>query len=655
MKKLLATGIALLPIFWIAGAQAGDDMSGQVKVTGKSIKVDGNKAKFSEYGDPDSGVTGGVELKYDAEAGYVNLKADEIARDTQNLKIEAGQYGKSKLDASYNQIQHNFNFDAKTFYTGVGTNNLTAAPYTSTAQVTASNVSNWTTFDYAISRDQYGANLKLDMLKPFFANFSVSKEERKGIKATASYLTNVVIELPEPVDYTTNTFQAEVGYGQDPFFFSLAYLKSNFENANPYLYVTSLAAGNISEFITLPPDNDYSKVAFKGRVKMPMSSALAVNVAKSTAESEVNLNSTYNNNGTTRTNTLSDNIFNGKVDTFLYGLVLTSSPLDFIDTKLFYSSYDKANKSDSINSIGSAGTSFTNHLFDYEKTSYGLEAGLKLPAQMKLTPYYKHINVERHRGDLPETDDDIYGLDLKWSGLEWLTAKLGYERMDRKSDWQQLLTILTPSNQTSLNAIEPYIRRFDAGSQGRDTYKLALDFSPTDKLNLGLAFKHKQSDYNETVYGVLKQTNNNVNFSADLTVNERLSLSGYLDYEIEKIDQTQRRLSSVTPTNVNPDVLAVDSSNYTWTADQKNKTLDYGVAATLVWIPNTLTLRAQFDKVKSDGFADYTYYAGLSGGFTNDTVDSENWDDYTKDSIMLKATYTATKSLTLIGGYAYEH
>lgn len=580
MKKIFATGIALLPIFWIAGAQAADEVSGQVSVTGKSIKVDGNRAKFTEYGDRDSGVTGGVELKYDNDAAYINFNADEIGRDTQNLKVETGKYGKFKLDAFYNEIQHNFDFGAKTYYTGVGTNNLTAAPYSSASLPT--NATTWpSTFDYTISRDQYGAGIKLDLLKPFFANFSISKEERKGLKATASYITSVVTELPEPVDYTTNTFQAEIGYGKDPFFLSLSYLKSNFENANPYLYVTSLNATNISEFITLPPNNDYSKFALKGRVKMPMSSTLAVNAAKSKAESEVTLDNAYNTNisstiaSNARTNILSDNIFNGTVDTFSYGLTLTSNPVDFLDTKLFYSSYDKENKSDSINSsvtttasngLTTSTTSFSNHLFDYDKTSYGLEAGLKLSAQVKLMPYYKHVNIERHRGDLPETDDNIYGLDLKWNGLEWLTAKLGYERMNRDSQWEQLTTGITSSTYTiatgvttyststqdGLNVIEPYIRRFDAGSQDRDTYKLALEFSPNDKLNVGLAFKHKKSDYEEVVYGVSKQSNNNVNLGADLTVNERFSLSGYLDYEVETIEQTQRRLSSVTATNADP-------------------------------------------------------------------------------------------------------
>lgn len=665
-RKLVLSGSALLSLLCVAGVQAEEGVvSGHIEATGKSIDVNGSKAKFSEYGDADSGITGGVEMQYDAEAGFLNFNADEIARDTQNFKVEAGQYGKFKLDAFYKEIQHNFNFDAKSFYTGVGGNNLTT---TATSAALPTNAATWpSVFDYAVSRDQYGAGIKLNMMKPFFADFSVSQEDRTGIKAAGVY-SGVSIELPEPVDYETSTFKAEVGYGEDPIFFSMSYLKSNFDNANQYLYFTSLAAANTSEFLTLPPDNDYSKFALKGRLKMPMSSALALNFSKSTAESDVNLNSSYNTNGSARTNTLSDNLFNGKVDTISYGAILTSSPVDFLDAKLHFSNYDKKNKSDEILSTVTT-TSFDNHLFDYEKQSYGLEAGFKLPAHVKLTPYYKNVNVERHRGDLPETDDDIYGLNARWTGIEKLALSIGYERMNRDADWQQLIlavpgtaTATNPSSQQTADAIEPYIRRFDAAPQDRDTFKIGLDLFPIDNLNIGLGYKHKKSDYTDTVLGLREEKSNTFDVSADYTVGNA-TLAGYVSYDKTEHFQDQRRLqyagAPATPaTNillVSPiDTLDANDNNYNWQANTESVTYDYGASVEVTLIPNQWRVKAQYDHVRSDGFADYYYSEGAPTGYTNDTVDSENWDDYTKDSLQLKLIYEATKNLTLTGVYAYE-
>lgn len=656
MKKILVTGIALLPVLCGAGVYAAEGVSGSVSLGGIATDVDGNKAKFGEYGDPDSAITGGVEMSRNVGDSFVNFNAGDIARDIQKYWFDAGQYGKFKVDAYYKEIPHNFDFDARSYYSGVGGNTLTT---TATSASLPTNPALWpTTFDYAVERDQYGAGLKLDLLKPFFADFSVSQNDQSGIKAAGTYI-GVSTELPEPVDYQTTTFKSEIGYGQDPYFVSLSYLHSGFDNDNPYLYFTSLSASNTSEFLTLPPDNTYSKFAFKGRVKLPMRSTFAVNYGNSEAESDMDLMSTYNSNNTAYLHTLSDIKFDGQVDTTNYDLVLTSNPVNYLDAKVFYSDYDKENKSDEISSSntnttsGTTSTAFDNHLFDYEKKSYGIEAGFKLPAHVGVTPYYKNIDLERHRGDLPETDDDIYGIKAKWSGLDFLTLKASYEIMDRESPWQQL-TLVT-GTQATADAIEPYIRRFDAADQDRDTFKIGVDITACEHLNVGLGYTYKNSDYPNTVFGLRGKDSNGVNANADMMVTERLTLSGYLDYEMATIEQMQRNLgASVTAATASPTDTTVGDGRYNWSAEQEEVTVDYGLAIDFTVTPKVLTLRAQFDHVVSDGTADYTYFESVPTGYTNDTVDSFNWDDYSKSSLLLKAIYELNPHVTLTGGYAYE-
>ncbi len=657
MKKILVTGIALLPVLCGAGAYAAEGVSGDVSLKGISTDVTGNKAKFSEYGDPDSDITGGVEMSRNVGDGFVNFSADDIARDIQKYWFDAGQYGKFKVDAYYKEIPHNFQFDAQSYYSGVGSDTLTT---TATSASLPTNPALWPSdFDYSVERDQYGAGLKLDLLKPFFADFSVSQNDQKGIKAAGTYMP-ISIELPEPVDYQTTTFKAEVGYGQDPYFVSLSYLNSGFDNDNPYLNFSSLTAANTSEFLSLPPDNTYSKFAFKGRVKLPLRSSFAVNYGNSEAESDMDLATAYNSAGTAYIHNLTDDHFNGQVDTTNYDLVLTSSPVDYLDAKLFYSGYDKDNESDEISSSRTTTTTttpFDNHLFDYEKNSFGVEAGFKLPAHVGLTPYYKNVDLERHRGDLPETDDDIYGLKAKWSGLEFMTLKASYERLDRESPWHQL-TVADglATSQATANAVEPYVRRFDAADQDRDTFKVGMDITASEQLSLGLGYTYKNSDYPSTVFGMRGKESNGVNANADMTVNDRIKLSGYIDYEVANIDQYQRYLnaSTVTAAQANPNDTDATDNYRNWSAEQEEETVDYGLAIDFTVTPKVLTLRAQFDHVVSDGTADYTYFQNVPTGYTNGSVDSGNWDDYTKSSLLLKAIYEINPHVTLTGGYAYE-
>lgn len=674
MKKCTyISAIALLPFLCAAGVQAADyEVTGAIAPSIKSAHINGNKAKFSEYGDrnPEGAITGGVEVKADAETGFVTFSADDIGQDTQSYKVEAGQYGKFKLDAFYNEIQHNNTFDAKTFYSGVGTNQLTN-PLNSIVWATAPPVATWgSTFDYAISRNQYGTGLKLDLLKPFFANFSVSQEDRQGIRPIGASLAS---ELPEPVDYKTDMLLAEVGYGKDPYFVSMGYTHSKFENAYDALYFTNIgvAAANESEFVSLPPDNSYGKLDLKGRVKMPLKSALALGYSKAKAEADANVYQSYNAGGTAHTVTVNNTLFNGRVDTTNYSAVLTSSPLDFLDGKLSYKHYATSNKSNSISIFDvQEAKNYPNDLFDYTKQSYGIETDLKLPGHITLTPSYRKETV-----DLPgkrtnvlgaevNVDDKLYGINAKWHDLEFMTVHIGYERMLRDDNADSVDTATTVGNTPTAAVIllSPYTRMYDTAAQKRDTYKLGIDLFPTDKLNLGFTVKHKKIDYNETAIGFTGQRDTAYGVSADFTPNDTVSFSAYADYDVSRRELLQRQGTVTNTANANPVDTTVDAI-YNVTTTQKDISIDWGVGVDVKAIPNILTLRAQYDHTRSNGFADFTYGANnavasnsapLAAGWTNDTIDYANWDDYKKDSLLLKGTYSISPKVDLSGGYAYE-
>lgn len=189
---------------------------------------------------------------------------------------------------------------------------------------------------------------------------------------------------------------------------------------------------------------------------------------------------------------------------------------------------------------------FHNHLFGYEKETFGAEVGIKLPADFSLTPSYKHVKTERHRGDLPVSKDDIYGLAARWKGLDYLTVNAGYERLERSADWE-LLTLAT-GTQATADAIEPFIRRFDAAPQDRNTYKLSLDIFPADNLNIGLGYRHKKSEHTDTILGLRDEKTDTYDVSADYTLGN-VTLAGYLSYEKTDYYQFQRRLTSALQAN----------------------------------------------------------------------------------------------------------
>ena len=69
---------------------------------------------------------------------------------------------------------------------------------------------------------------------------------------------------------------------------------------------------------------------------------------------------------------------------------------------------------------------------------------------------------------LPHNEDHIFFADLKWSGLDFMSVRLGYEGMERKADYQ------TDASEDALN------QQFAYAAQKRDTFKATVDLFPMD-------------------------------------------------------------------------------------------------------------------------------------------------------------------------------
>lgn len=610
--------VSLIPFFNAFSQEK--TIEGEISATGKYVGVKGEgggKAKFTEYRDlqEHGGLYGRARLKLDTEKNFLNFDAGDFGYDTQYYKIDGGMWGKFKVNLFYNEIPHNLTFDARSTFSGAGSDTLTGTPNR--------NISSWDTFDYSIERRQYGGGLQINMIKPFFLDVSFQREERDGIKPTGASQTSpsgLVFELPEPVNYTTNNLKVEGGYAQKPLFLSFNYFLSEFNNGYTSLNLPSNF--NTPRDVSLPPDNTYYKGAFKGAVSLPYNSKISTNIGLSRGRSDTSILSLISSD------------YEGRVDTKNYDFVFSSNPVRFLDTKLYYKFYKRNNKSE--DSLGVADL-----FFDYEKSTYGLDLGLRLPAQFYLSSGYKYVKTKRdEEGEtdpalvLPYSKDDIYSVDLRWSGLDFASFKVGYEKLDRDADYQ------TSESEARTAKI------FSYAAQDRDTYKASIDIFPLENLNFGFEYQFKDTDYTKTTYGLTTDKRNEFNISADYMIGYRAKLYGYSDYEFIKfVQMTGRDLAG-----------AVRSTEI----KHKDKSYGFGLGTEVYVIPKKLTLIFQHDYLKSNGGVDITFNdallfadAGVAGA-NNDIIDIMRWDDYTKYSFKLKGIYNFTKSLTASAGYGYE-
>ncbi|MBI5098755.1 MAG: MtrB/PioB family outer membrane beta-barrel protein [Nitrospirae bacterium] len=614
--------VILIPFRAVFGGESA--FEGEVTAKGQLVDVNGNEAKFNEYGDTKDGIYGNIGLNYEREKYFLKFNADDIGYDTQKYMIEGGMWGKFKYNMYYMEIPHNITFDARTFLSGAGRDKLTGTPN--------SDVSTWHKFDYSTERKRYGAGLKFDMLNPFFIDAEVQREEKSGIKAAGGQFS---MEVPEPVDYTTDTFSVEAGYNKKPFFASLNYFYSKFDNDNQSLTVSTPSP----LAITLPADNDYHRIGFKGSVMLPFNSRFSTNIGIAEAKSDYKL---VDEEGNACTTTCSNQTFDGKIKSKNYDFVLTSNPVSFLDGKIYYKYYRDKNKSDEIldTVIGES-----NELLSYKKTSYGTQLGFRLPQNIKLTAKYAHMDTNYdNRIDVNKRKDDTYGIDLGWTGLDFLTVNAGYERMNRRTDRPGV----DPDE-----AIEKYLGRFDVSPFNRDTYKVSCEVNPLEDLDISLGYKYKKTDYNDTGIGLREDKRDEYNIAANYAAGKMVKIFGYFDYEKVRAKQFHRVYDLG---NENPS-LPQDVNNYNWDVKHEEVNYDYGIGSDIYAIPGKLTLTLQYDNVKSDGNADFTYHLPndeIPGGATNSSIDISNSDDYRKQAVSVKAVYNVSKPLTVTGGYAYE-
>ena len=647
---LLSGLFSLSPAF---AQEQEDNFSGEISAQGTLAHINGSKAKFNEYGDIQNGLYGDIKIKYDDNKYYVDFDSRNLFYDTQSYDLEGGKWGAFKFNIDYNEIPHNFTYDARTLYSGAGTNNLTYTPNPPSAYLPNTGIGTWNTFDYSTKRKNLGAGFKLDVFKPFFLDFSAAVDERTGIYPLGAAGTSpggISLELPAPIDYKTNSFNLLAGYVSNPLFISLGYFYSNFTDSNTsfnFRNPSTINTASVTDTYSLPPDNQYYKVNLKGALKLPLNSKFNVDLATASAKSDAVLRNSYVDDvaGGLRNITLDTPFFNGEVITNSIATSFTSKPLSFLDTKLFFKYDDRENKSNVISITDATQTpaTFTNDLFNYRRMKYGTELGFQLPAKFYFLGTYNHSTISRERDDIPDNRDDLFSAELRWKGFDFLTARVGYERLDRRADFQ----LTDPTD------IETFIRRFDAAGKIRNSYKANLDFFPTDNFSISLGYKHRDTNYPDTILGLNGDRGDEFVVDVDYLINKRIRLFGSFDYEYIRMDQFQRQATSA----IDPSLPPTSTANFNWTAAQKNENYSYTAGTEIFIIPEKLTLLLQYSYLQADGSVDYTYLLGavpLPAGRTQDNIDLSNWDGYKLSYFCIKLSYNMAKAISVAAGYVYE-
>jgi MtrB/PioB family decaheme-associated outer membrane protein len=671
----------LLPFSGMALAQEeekGYQISGEGELGVRSVNYNNNSAKFQQYRDLQTGAYGNFYLDLYKGSYYLGLTGENVGQDDQFYELRGGKYDSFKYKLYYNEIIHNLSFNDKTFYTGIGGGNLNyyatnRAPNTDTVYTpnipTTSNL--WNTFDYTKQRKDVGGALEFSFRSPFFGKLEADHRETNGVQplgAPSSVFVDRIgvqgsafgnsVEMPAPIDYTTDTLSLTGGYKSQPFIASVVASYSKFENHKDYLkwrnpYVTTTS---VTEVSSLPSDNDYWKILAQGLWRLPFDSALSMRGSYSKLENSLSLLSTVpsSTSGTATTTPtytvktlgLNNGTFDGDISYTTASVALTSHPIRPLDLKLYYNYLKKKdNSTQIIYTDPASGLTAENERFNYDNNNAGIDLGYRLPAKTKVSGGYEYLLTNRSRPDAESTTDNkVYG-QVKNSYLNFLSAKVYYHHLWRSSDFANSSAGTGPQDP---DYIERYVRRFDVTNQWQDKVKAGVEVSPLANLDFGVEYIYKHNDYNETNLGRRKDDRYEIYVDSSYAMPGLFRVTGFFDYETVKYDSSHRYVNPSGTYSNDPNSAPVANS-YNWTASLSDYSWTAGIKGEVPLIKDKLGLYVSYVYEQATGDADFT----SQDNFGN-PMNITEYDNYRKNEFHTKLVYNLIKNLAFSVGYVYE-
>ena len=660
--------LSFLALAACAASATAEDLTGKVELGGNITSVNGNKTKFNEYRDLNSGFYGSFLLDWANDQGaFVYFSGDKFgydvdeqyARKDSEFLFKIGTRDDFKLSLFYKGTPHNLSLDARSAFLETGTPALYST-LPNNANLSNANIAQYLNkpqFDYTIERDDFGAELEVPTKGPFFLNARFERNNTTGIQPGGASLSGIK-ELVVPIDYDSNNFYLNTGYRSERLIATLDGTISDFNNnTKSFTYGFNAAPPSTARTYEAPDSMNY-KIGGNFMYRLPQwSTTIMARGSHSISDNTIGLNE---ETGVTTSPGVGS--FHGQITYTTASAAITTSPTKEIDIKTYLNFLDKQN--DSTGPIRySVGTfnpaTGTTEKFAYTKLNGGLDLGFKLPAKNKLSTGYEYLRIKRTmmapelantsswgvRNDAPRTEDHILYAQIKNNLLDWLTAKVRYQRMFRDSDFQGGVFYPLADNRQ----IKAFWRPVDTADKIQDAVKIGFDIEPMHSLTIGLEYAYKHDNYTDTTLGMQNESRHDLYLDANYVAGI-FKFNPYGELEIYNNNSVHRRYQ--TAGAASPWSSVNDGINFNWSSKREDLSYALGMNTDVQLIKDKMLLTSNYRYEDANGNQDFGSTFVPS---TAPLTDNANVDNYTKHSFSAKVKYFFTKSLNVGLGYLYEN
>ncbi len=521
----------LASLFAVAGGEAlaqenGFNLSGSVASGGIGTSEESkDSAKLMEFRDLSGGAFGSFDLRSRSKRFYFDGYGENLGREDMYFNLAGEMYNQFKYRVYGDWLTHNFAFGpygAQTPYINPGSTNLTLF---SNSPTTLRNTTEWTSFDFSNDRRNIGATFEFNLKSAWYFLIDANQVRQEGInKVDAAALGtspgNGFIDLPYPVDFTTRNVSGELGYQKSRGHFSIHWTQSNFNNDNLFLNFQNPFFGFGSDTATFAPGNHYMRISANGMLQqLPLHSTLSGRVTYDRAtDNQAMIPAVLNASGSSAlfpTNP-SEPLYHGEVENTTAHVSFASSPARHWETRAYYNFYRRTNQStDVVFQVLTSGlvcfaqstTSATalnapceGERYQYTKHNPGIEAEYRITSGDRISAGFDYLDTDRNRFDANATREKKLFVQWSNSSLASLEARLKYQYLQRRSDFQ---TDNAGFNANDQFYLERFNRSFDVSNLNQHLIKANFDWTPVALLDFGFEAYYKKNNYKNLTLGRL--------------------------------------------------------------------------------------------------------------------------------------------------------
>jgi len=656
---------ATLPLLtaglFAAAAQADDTPTPWIVeggVTAGGIVTDKSgrdPSKITEYQDLDSGMLSNVFVRGRDDKDWVDFYGENFGRDDMFITLRGGRYDVFKYGITSSWLPHDFVHGALTPFQGAGTALLT--PISPFPQP---NPATWNTTNIGYERKDTHGFVEWQANNPWYARVDGSQVTFDGTQPKSGALGtspgNGFMDLVAPVQYTTNSASAEVGYSSSTQHFALNYLYSRFDNGNPTLNWTNPFFGSNLDTTYFATNNNYQRIGANGTIRqLPYGSTLAARYTWSKTTDDTGVpgqaltSGSASGSGVFAPTLPNTDRFHGEFVDQTFSVSLASSPAKTVDTRLYYNWHKLDNNSTQlVFAEGGAldcGGPCDSTLYSYRKNNFGVDGIWRFSRGNRLSGGYDYLDTHQNRIDYDDVRYNKLWGEYKNSTLDELSMRIRYQYSERRSHF---LLGDAGTDPNDPNFINRFIARFDNSDLNQNYIKFVGDWTPAPLWDASVEATLKKNEYPNTTLGRTGDRRYELFGTLSFGDFTKMRVTFMADYEWVKEDSYHRNISDSAASGAFDPNTPPTSSNYNWQARTKNDNWLVGIG--LDWqAAERVVVKGSVQYFKSDG----TSSVDSQNNFGN-PLPIQAFDDWKQAAINLKAIYTLNKRWQFTAGYAYD-